>query len=298
MDIWHRNGMDWRGLVTDISAFKTIIPVSESAAAPKLKKKGKAKNSDTENDAVVEATKEAVGRSGEHLRGFFEAVKWTHMRFKKEYKLNFALMEKSQVEREDRLSDRLGTSVRSMCGIRWNPLSHNKSRDWMPLVLAVTVETALIEAYRTQLLLQSSGARALRTDLRTFFLAHTFLHRVPAPDGGVASSVCEWEFADKISNASLPANEVTGESTHNIKNLMSRWEKVSAAVTREKKDSIALLVQYLEKQKFLQCSDDDDDASGAIETLASEIITLLAEVECHHTLLFLFHFLTSLTDDV
>ena len=297
MDIWHLNGMDWRGLVTDISAFKTILPVSETTAVPKVKKKGKAKNNDTEDGAVVETTKEAAGRSGEHLKGFFEATKWTHVRFKEEYKLNFALMEKSKVEREDRLSDRLGTCVGTMCGIPWNPLSHNRSRDWTLLALAVTVETALIEAYRTQLLLQSSGARALRTDLRTLFLAHTFLNHVPAPDGGVAGSVCEWEFADKISDTSLLTNEITGDSTHDFKNLMSRWEKASTAVTREKKDTIAAVVQYLEKNKLLQCSE-GDNASGTIETLASEIITVLAEVECHHTSSFLFHFLTSLTDDV
>ena len=297
MDIWLLNSTThWRGLVTDISAFKDILPdksqlASESVKAGKgvpgvtavaAKKKGK-DTSDKRAGTSVEPGPKTGAREAarENLQGFFDAVHWTHNRFEEEYIYNFALMGLAKFERSHRLSDRLGTRILSMCGIPWTPshASHNKYRDWMPLVSAVTVETALIEAYRMQLICDSSGARALRQDLCDLFLKHASLYNVAGPDGAVKDTVFVWEFADKVSNASLPAGKVFGGNIHNVEDLMTRWDKASGAVSRDKKDKIALTVQALEKLPFLQCA---GAKTGTIETMAHYLITDLAKVEYYH----------------
>jgi hypothetical protein len=332
MDIWLLNSTPhWRGLVNDISAFKDILPdksqlglASESVktaknvsgvtkvvakkkpkdtpgntekttAASTSEKEGKAK-SDEDRTSVKPELKAAREAAIENLQGFFDSVHWTHDRFEEEYIENFAIMGKAKFDRDHRLSDRLGTRILSICGIPWTPghASHNKHRDWTPLVSAVTVETALIEAYRTQLICDSSGARSLRQDLRNLFVTHASRYRVPGTDGVPTRTVYEWEFADNILDASFPASKVSGGNTHDINNLMARWDRASSAISRDKKDPIAGLVQTLEKNKYLQCV----GGTGTIETRAHDLITELAKVKWYQWALSLIAFLTSPIDHV
>jgi hypothetical protein len=232
---------------------------------------------DTGEAASNYTGKETELSKGENLKGFFKAVCWDHDRFISEYMANFDVLETKKFERTHRLSARLGTRLLTMSGLPWNPDSQNRPRDWFGLTSAVTIEIALVENYRKDLIHSCPGARVLRTDLRKLFSSHASRHNVDGQPGGIYV----WEFADNIASE----DATWADASYTMKTLSAKWEKSKASVVRDNKDPIASIVQQLERNKFLQCSD-PNSVSGTVETRAHKLISALAEVSCRPCIAF------------
>ncbi len=248
-----------RGLVNDLSTFKSFCTV-----AKKHKGKGKEKSSAADLPAT---TKEPPP-----VKAFLSAVNWTAERFREEFQLTLALMEKIQFDRDDRLSRHRGCRMVTMSGVPWNIQSRHRERDWSAIAVAVTVESALVEQYRGYLLKMCPGARGLRNDLHDVFFALTAHHSVTDQEGQLRK-VRKWEFADAISS-----NDSDSErNLYDLDHLMKQWRTAHAARAKDIKDPILTVIQNLEKNKLLACSA-PDAPPGTIETLAHHLISGLSEV--------------------
>jgi hypothetical protein len=155
------------------------IPSSTSSKKQKSKSKGKG---DEEVESKVGNTKLATKLATKvtaALDPFFDTIGWSRKRFTEECSLIYTTMlAGTRPSRSERLSDRLGPRILSLCGLPWNRQSAHKNRDYANLSLVVTIETALVQAYRKSLVDECLGARALRSALNTFFLGNTAVHSI------------------------------------------------------------------------------------------------------------------------
>ncbi|KAI9442816.1 hypothetical protein BJY52DRAFT_1194722, partial [Lactarius psammicola] len=188
IDVYLMNNPTPRTLIEDLSPFKSISTVAKD------KGKGKATKNKTKSDALSPSTKEPVAMSE-----FLSAVNWTADRLKKEYDTIREMMSKHQFTRDNRLSNHRGTRLLTMCGLPWNPESQNKPRDFAMIATAVSVESAVVNTYRENLLGLCPGARALRKDLHSLFIEFAVPHSIQN-DAGDDIIHCIWEFPDSISS--------------------------------------------------------------------------------------------------
>lgn len=278
--------MDYRSLATDISAFKDIVPADEDMdAIVKSMKQGQgnvraSSKSKGKKMAKADATcdSESPDKKLEKLEPFFKAVHWTHEEFSHVYQKIFAALIKPNIERSDRLSADLGLRIMSQCGLFWNPQSQNRTRDWAPLALVITIETAVVKAYRKTLVDECSGARALRQELAAFFLGQATRQHQQSSGKGKTTASFQWEFADMV--AGDPSEEFE-DSAYNPQELKAEWEH-SRVVIKDKKDPIAAIIKNLEKNKYLCCAESKSAGSTKestdLETLAHQLLTPLMEV--------------------
>jgi hypothetical protein len=266
MDIYLTKNQPPRGLVKDLTTFKHIP--SSNKVSKTSKKGGK-----TAEEPVAIGSKEIPS-----LTEFLTEVNWSSDSFVKEYNATYDLMEMVAAQgasftRDHRLSEHLGTRILSMNTIYWNANSRYRSRDWAVLAATVTVETATVGLYRKELLEACFGALDLRSALHALFSSVTAPHKIKAI--GTKKGMTEvriWEFADN-----LPHSHITLESNvYDPQRLKEDWEAAHAGSIKGKKDIISGAIQYLEKIKYLNCSDPAEP--GSIETLAHHLITALAEV--------------------
>lgn len=241
------------------------------------------------SDAINDADDEPVSDSVEE---FLTAVGWTARKWVEEYSKNIILMGQKPYNAEVRIDERLGQRLLATSGLSWNEHSHNKSRDWANTATAITMETALIELYRHELLKNCPGAQALRRELKAFLetLAYPFHTSNPT-----APLIEEWDFADNIHvSEDGPGLEVKPVKTYNVKQLMTDWKAAQSKPRKERervrrkgkgkiedadtdKDPILAFVEATEGNKLLACSD-PKACPGTIEKIAHFFITGLATV--------------------
>ena len=261
-----------RGLIKDLSEFKPT-PSSKKGKPSKTSKKTDKANA---NDA---SQAESQSKEVSCFAEFLAAVDLSAEDFLEDYTYTYKFLEGLRTTlkgpaftREHRLSKRLGTRILAMCAIQLNLDSQNRPRDWPVAIAAVTLESALIGHYREHLLKQCIGAQALRSSLNALFSGITLPFSSRDADKNVVS-VRTWEFADKI-----PVQDgVMGQKIYDLEELTNSWDGARAGHAQDKKDTILGVVQYLERQKYLACSD-PNAKTGTVETIAHHHISALAEV--------------------
>jgi hypothetical protein len=101
---------------------------------------------------------------------FLEAVNWSRVDFIDAYDHVFETMNKpGNVVEHIRLAKHLSIRLYAMTGLLWSQGSKNKIRDWVPMAIAITVETGLVQFYREPMLKLINTARQLRKELHDFF---------------------------------------------------------------------------------------------------------------------------------
>lgn len=149
--------------------------------------------------------------------------------------------------RETRLSKTRSTQMLSMSGLTWIYDSKNRNRDWDGVALAVTIETALIESYRENLLKACPSACRLRVELYDFFLKITPPWNQIAGQNSMLTCNMEkrWIFPDGICTDDI-SQEVNTHIDSGV--LRSQWQPsettksgvdLSRRIHRKKKDTIA-----------------------------------------------------------
>lgn len=262
VDIWlHKSTRPWRDLVTDLSHFRSIAPPL-SGSKKRSKGKGKDKDGDESKLSI---------KAGATLKTFFTSIGWTEEHFTKTWGLVFAEMAKKR-NRSNRLAKDLVSRIVCLCGLPWNSESANRARDWESVALVITIEIALVGAYRKSLVFDSSGAQVLRSKLRTFFLQRTAIFRARGSDQKEVS-VLQWEFADMVE---LPSDLASGpDKIYNPEELWADWAANSPSF--DTKDPIASAVLSWQKNKYLRCLD-PAAPPGTVESLAHFLLLLLASV--------------------
>jgi len=185
----------------------------------------------------------------------------------------------------------LAKRMLSISGLEWNEISKNKPRDWVKAACAVAVESALVGKYRPQLLEACGLACNLREILQGIFVKRLGHNMELLQDGKMTlSTPTMWDFPDGIHLEGVqPSTQVINTNT-----LQEAW-KVSLGsrkgVASEKRDTIATLLQQLQKNKFLQCSE-PGIASGTVETIASFAFSLIGtvcnDITCYSVILIFF----------
>jgi hypothetical protein len=203
---------------------------------------------------------------------FLDSVAWSPDQFALEHSKNFTTMSGYPFKREARFASRIGERLLTMSGLTWNASSQNRARDWVNVATAVTVETALVEHYREQLLTACPGARALRCDLQTLFLANTSPYSTQVK-GEAPRTEVKWEFADKIAISVRDEKMVYDAEELNTEFLDVHTKNANGHVN----DPVTTMVQHLEKNKYL-ASSSSSAPPGAVETLAHHFISGLIEV--------------------
>lgn len=208
-----------------------------------------------------------------------QSLNWNPVKYASEWKINQGLMSLKLFKRPNRTADRLGERLLVMSGLSWNPDSHSANRDWSSVLAAVTLETALVESYRSNLLKACPGACKLRKEMWDFFYGiATFFHQ-RHPATGTAERVREWEFPDGIpSGVGTP-----GGKSYDPDDLRKQLRDANPTATlpKAKHDNLHATISNLEKNKLLWSSD-PDAAYGSIETLAHDCIYTLARVSQPH----------------
>lgn len=201
---------------------------------------------------------------------------WDPIRFAYEWRSNHGLMKFSNYDQQHRSSIRRGERLLVMSGLRWNTGSHAQGRDWTNVIAAITLETLLVESYRFDILKSCAGVCALRDDLRKFFLSMaTHYHRLH-PVTGKAVLMLEWDFPDGIKSDIGPNERKVYEADKQRKEL-SAVNPMAEIQARSKRNGVKFVVETLQKNQFLWCSD-PKAPHGTMETLAHQCINTLAQV--------------------
>ncbi|KAH8986177.1 hypothetical protein EDB86DRAFT_3082994 [Lactarius hatsudake] len=254
-----------QSMVTDLSAFKLV----SSLGPDQIKGKASKKKKDMEDPLP-----QAPVRDSPVVAEFLAAVGWTSDCLTREFTtVNAALTaSKEAFTRDQRLSAHVGTRLLTMSALPCNPDSQNKKRDYALIAAAIAVESALVDKYRAHLLSHCPGARDLRGDLHSFFIPITLTDAAYSLDGRKDVKRV-WEFPDGVHSDSA-ASVVR---VCNIKSLHARWLAVKESYMKEKKDPIQSIIQTLEKNKLLLCSN-STVPSDTVETLAHHLISGLSKI--------------------
>jgi hypothetical protein len=208
-------------------------------------------------------------------------------------------MDENPFKRPHRVSERTGERLLVMSGLSWNLDSHNKSRDYNNVVAAVTLETALVESYRVDLLTACPGAHALRKVMQEYLLTIASPYHKTHPVSGALQSIEEWAFPDGIP---LDVGTCGGRlyDAEELRKQMNELNLASATTTgsKGKGNTVLKTIEYLEKNPLLWCSD-PKAKYGSVETLAHHCISTLSHVsqsfiihmspETPHALMFIDH---------
>ncbi|KAH8984063.1 hypothetical protein EDB86DRAFT_2833632 [Lactarius hatsudake] len=252
-----------RSMVTDLSSFKFVSSLGTDQI------KGKASKKQKDPDDPLPPVRDSTV-----VAEFLAAVGWTSDRLTREFtKVNSALTAlKEAFTRDQRLSSHVGTRLLTMSALPRNPDSQNKKRDYALIAAAIAVESALVDKYRTHLLTLCPGARDLRHALWSFFFSITMSHTTYLPSANKEVSRV-WEFPDGVPSDSA----ASGVRIRDITSLNARWLAAKESHTKEKKDPVQSVIQTLEKNRLLLCSD-TTVPSGTVESLAHHLISGLAEI--------------------
>jgi len=175
-------------------------------------------------------------------------------------------MKHKPFNRNHRTSKRTGERLLVMSGLGWNVDSHHMNRDWTNIISAVTLETAIVESYRLQLLIACPGACALRKEMRDYILSMTSTFFMIARTGKL-ERVVEWGFLDGIP---LDVGTCGGRSYDPDEIRKELYDG-------KRNDSVAATINSLCKNKLLWSSH-PDAAQGTLETLAYNCISTLSRV--------------------
>ncbi|KAH9028303.1 hypothetical protein EDB85DRAFT_1892595 [Lactarius pseudohatsudake] len=254
-----------RSMVTDLSAFKFVSSLGHDLVKGKSAKKQK----DPEDTPPPGRDAAVV------VAEFLAAVGWTSDNLTREFiKVNAALTaSKEAFTREQRLSPHVGTRLLTMSALPRNPDSQNKKRDYALIAAAIAVESALVDKYRAHLLGQCPGARDLRGDLYSFFFSITMPHTQNYLPNAKKDVKRVWEFPDGLQSDSV----TSGARARDVESINARWLAAKESYVKEKKDPVLSVVQNLEKNRLLLCSD-TTVPSGTVETLAHHLISGLSEI--------------------
>lgn len=207
-------------------------------------------------------------------------MNWSFPTFLHNYKSNYDLMGLPSFIRAHRMSTRRGERFLVMSGLTWNKASQAKARDWAPTVAAVTIETAMVETYRENMLKMCGGARQLREEMREYFLSIATAHFSGLLGTGSGSQKkTEWEFPDGYGLPSIV--DTTGEKFDEF-DIKKAVDEASAAESKKKKamSSGNKSVEGLLKNKLLWASG-QGVMSGTLETLAYRCIATLSQASRH-----------------
>lgn len=162
-----------------------------------------------------------------------------------------------------------------MSGLDWNLDTRNAKRDWPNTASAITVETALVESYREDLLLECPGASALREEIRAHFVKIAHPHNINHPSTGLVDQVYLWEFPDGFATpVGIRSDRVYVPEV--MRDDLNR-HKPQPKSKDKKRDAIQVTITSLVKNKYLTSSH-STASSGVLETLAYQCIKSLAHV--------------------
>jgi hypothetical protein len=245
-----------RDIPVNLSAFDALVKAMRKAteATSSKSKKGKDKAVDVE-DAMV-ATSELL-----------EVVGWSHDKFFYSYRKLLSFMNSNYpFKSEHRLNPDLGTVLVTTSGLTWNPDSQNKVRDYNNIAIVATLETAIIPAYRKDLLRHCVLACAMRRDMHETMTDCASPSRRQTADR-VMSKV--WFFPDGIppefeEDAGL--SDGSKEMIH-PDTMYADVEQVHLADAKKKKDTVTNLIMGLLKNSLLLCRE-PGVAPGTVESSA------------------------------
>ena len=284
---------------------KTYNPIGPKAAGRKSRK-GKEKAT---SDPIAIACKQIEGYDGSAV-AYLKRYRWSVDKFGHEYWMNSCFMENKALsfERNERINGRRGQRLLVMSGLSWNAESQNKSRDYVNIIVAVTLETAIVESYRETLIKECTGAGALRGELHNCFKTEV----LPQLDSDTGQLEGDWEFLDNfLGIGDIPAPQSHSWNAMSLKNELdsakdankvrrgSGGTQTSKKMGREKDaskgrskdsgtarslpessesvDAILNMVKLLEENIYLLCLD-PGVAPGTLETMAHDHIMALYEV--------------------
>ena len=233
---------------------------------------------------------------------YLEGHGWSLDKFGLEYWTNCCFMENNALpfERNARIDGRRGQRLLVMSGLTWNCESHNKLRDYSNIIVAVTLETVIVESYRESLINECTGAAALRGELQRYFKTGV----LPQLDQVTGQFEDDWEFPDKLSvigdkaapgthrwDPTLLKKELNtvrdgsrggaggggGASSKKKSRKNEASKDGGTAPEPESLDTIDNMVKVLEENIYLFCSD-PGVAPGTMETVAYDLITRLYKV--------------------
>jgi len=220
---------------------------------------------------------------------FLTSVKWNVVRFAYEWKQNFALWEFKEFTRAHRIAYRRGERMHVMSGLSWNHQSRAKERDWTLPNAAVTLETALVESYRRDLLEVCPGAGRLREEMRKYLMSIANPFHLIEPHTGKDITQKDWDFPDMF--PSFP-NRVPQESTessdaseprpppvkvYNPVEMTKALDEVKLDSMKGKEKTGFASIDGLMRNKFLWCTD-ERATPGTLETKAHDCIASLSHV--------------------
>jgi hypothetical protein len=216
-----------------------------------------------------------VSKDTEESEAFIKTLGWNLIRLNEEYKRNLGLMGLNKFNREHRLSLRRGERMLVMSGLSWNTESRSSERDWGATVMAVVLETAVVESYRETVLRTSNGAYDLRREIREYMKSIAMTHFAWHPTTGSHHQEKSWEFPD-----GFEAPRTTKENgPFNAATMRKNLDQAIplGGMSRRKKNGLRTQIENLYKNKYLWASR-SGASSGTMETLAYHCIQQLWKV--------------------
>ena len=283
MDIYLRKNPTLRHRVPkDLAEFKKFAEkVTKSMV--EAKKKLPADKQQREEDELDKEYERALSGVMDHTLAqqmttaekVVESLGWSDIRFAYEWRTNKAMMENRPFKRSHRVAKRRGEKFLVMSGLSWNVNSQNKGRDWPNIATAITLETALVESYRTDLLRASPGACSLRKAIKTYFKTIAAVHHDKDLFTQKSVIISEWNFPDDIPLDVGPC----GGKSYDPDDLRKEMNSTIVAVgtPRGKRHGVDFIIGSLVKNKLLWSSN-PKAPDGSLETLAYKCLRTLTNV--------------------
>ena len=266
----------------DLVIFKKMFDKVSASIVTAKKKLRTDKNFNLKEDEHDEAYTKALSGQLEptpdgkltDAEKMIRSLNWNNIQYYHQWTMNHALMSLKSFKRSNRTAQRRGERLLVMSGQSWNSNSQNTTRDWSNLVAAVTLETALVESYRFDLLKACPGACALRKGIQSYFLSIATPYHKKHPTTGATERVLEWDFPDGIPlTVHSPGNQ-----SYDPDKLKNKLDVVNPTrPSKAKHDTVRKTINSLEKNKLLWSSD-PEAPYGTVETLAHLCIVILAQV--------------------
>lgn len=206
---------------------------------------------------------------------FLQALDLPVARFMREYRKNIQSMGQFPYGLEDRIAPNIGHRLLVMSGLTWNEDSQNRKRDWSNIAIAATLEMALIESYRADLL-ACPGASALRGSFKECF-GEWAVQRLRTNALSQRELINEWSFADGIEVLESASTSNGKAKAYDPDKVVEEMAVAHLAGLGLDLSEIIPFVRYAEKCKYLACSE-PGVRNGTIETLAHYYISGLIQV--------------------
>lgn len=259
---------------TDLSAFKLLFEENEDSAfieGPKRRRastgSGKKKKSQTSKGNMERAAK------------LIEVLNWDMTKFIREWRRIHDHMPLAPFVREIRVakgSSNLSTRLLTMSGLSWNTGSKNTTRDYGNIITATTLETALIESYRVDLLKACPGGVVLRKEMYAYLMSIANVDYERHMTTGAKKRVFYWQFPDNIP---LDVGSHGGNKGYDSEKLLKELSQANDILkhSRGKPDKSRKVIEGLYKNNLLWSSE-PGAPHGSIEMLAEKCILALTRV--------------------